>query len=173
MKCLSLHNYNMETNMKKVILSLLMCVMTLAASAQVLKTVDVKANLRGDLGLGAGVTIGLTNSVDFTPSLNIYFGDDFLTIDGDFHLNLPVGDSFVIYPIAGPTIAHDRWTSADPVSLNKKKHSKMYLGVNLGCGGRYTVNNSLDVFAELKYQYLFGSKGWDDTFFTVGASFPL
>lgn len=149
--------------MKKVILSLLMCIMALSASAQ-LKTFDAKLNLRGDLGLGAGVTLGLTNSVDLAPSVNIYFGDGTcFTLDGDFHLNLPVGDEFTVYPLVGPAIFHN--------SYDHRSWSK--LGVNLGCGGRYNVTNTLDIFAELKYQFLFDADGFDDTFFTVGVSFPI
>ena len=42
--------------MKKILLMAVMCLMTMSAMAQI-KSVEVKANLRGDFGIGAGLTI--------------------------------------------------------------------------------------------------------------------
>lgn len=149
--------------MKKLFFALMMCIMGLTASAQGIKTVDVKANLRGDFGLGVGATWGMTQAIDLAPSFNYYFGDgaNSFTIDGDFHWNIPAADAFTIYPLAGPCIFH----VGGDADFTK-------FGVNLGCGARYDLGK-VSVFGEAKYQFLFNANGADDTFFTIGVSFPL
>lgn len=149
--------------MKKLLLSLLMCVVAMTASAQI-KSFDVKANLRGDFGLGIGITMPTkASSLDFAPSFNYYFGDSkSFTIDGDFHWNFNVAPEFDVYPLAGPAIFH---TSAGDGCTK--------FGVDLGVGARYFINDSMSAFAEAKYQYLFDANGFDDTFATIGVSFAF
>lgn len=144
--------------MKKIFVTLMLCVMTIAASAQV-KSVDVKADLRGDFGLGAGVTLGLADKIDLAPRFNYYFADggsNLFTIDGDFHYNFNVADKFDVYPIAGLVYLH-------ATDFNK-------LGVNLGVGGKYQIKDNLGLFIEAKYQWV---DGWDDTYFSLGVNIGI
>ena len=71
--------------MKKFFIATILAVAAvLPASAQV-RSLDMKANLRSDFGLGIGVTFQLPRNFEFAPSLNYYFNDsNTLTIDGDF-----------------------------------------------------------------------------------------
>lgn len=146
--------------MKKIFLTVMTCVMAMTASAQV-KSVDFKANLRGDFGLGVGITTALNEKIDFAPSFNYYFNDghDSFTIDGDFHYNFPLGNSFSAYPMVGAVLFH------------AKDFTKF--GLNAGAGLNYDVNGKIGVFAEAKYQFLFDAKGADDTFLTLGVHYSF
>ena len=50
--------------MKKLFLTLLMCVSVFTVSAQ-LKTVDLRVGVRNTFGIGGGITIGILDFVDF------------------------------------------------------------------------------------------------------------
>lgn len=146
--------------MRKVFLSVAMCAMVMAASAQI-KSVDVKANMRSDFGLGIGITTALNEKIDFAPSFNYYFseGANPFTIDADFHYNFGLADSFTVYPMAGAVLFH-------VTDFTK-------FGLNVGAGARYDVNEKIGVFAEAKYQFLIDANGADDTFFTLGVNYSF
>ena len=83
--------------MKKLFLMAVMCVMTMSAMAQI-KSVDVKANLRGDFGLGVGITMPILENIDFAPNFNYYFSDGTVfTIDGDFHYNFELDQNWSVF----------------------------------------------------------------------------
>ena len=148
--------------MKKIILSMILGIMTIAASAQI-KTVDIKGNLRGDFGIGGGITLGINDKIDFAPAFNYFFADgdaNCWTIDADFHYNFDVAQDFTVYPILGATLFH---TGSGDASYTK-------FGVNLGCGCQYDFSSSLAGFVDLKYQYV---DGWDDTYFSLGVKIAL
>lgn len=141
---------------------LVLCFTAFAAQAQI-KSVELKTNLRGDFGLGLGVTMPATGTLDFAPSFNYYFGsNNTFTLDGDFRWNFDAGNMLMVYPLAGPAIFH----SGTDKSVTK-------IGVNLGIGGNYYVNDRISVFGEAKYQFLFNADGFDDTFASIGISFAL
>lgn len=146
--------------MRKVFLSVAMCAVTMVASAQI-KSVDLKANMRSDFGLGIGITTALNEKIDFAPSFNYYFtdGSNPFTIDADFHYNFDLADSFTLYPMAGAVLFH-------VTDFTK-------IGLNLGAGARYQVNEKIGVFAEAKYQFLFDANGADDTFFSLGVNYSF
>ena len=149
--------------MKKIILTMMLCVMTLAASAQ-FKSFDVKGDLRGDFGLGVGVTANLFDKIDIAPSFNYYFTDKDVTtyvLEADLHYDFNVAQQFTVYPIAGLAWYHCGVKNFD--SVNK-------LGVKLGVGARYNITSSIAAFAEGKYQWVDGA---DDTYFSLGVSFGL
>lgn len=144
--------------MKKIFVTLMLCIMTIAASAQI-KSVDVKADLRGDFGLGAGITMGIVDKIDFAPRFNYYFaghGANLFTIDADFHYNIPVAESFKVYPAVGLVYLH-------ATGFNK-------VGVNLGAGAQYSITDNLGAFIEAKYQWV---DGWDDTYFSLGVNIGI
>lgn len=137
--------------MKKLYATLIFCVMTLAASAQI-TSIDIKGNLRHDFGVGVGFTADLTNNFELSPSFNYYFNDEkFFHIDADFHYNIRLERNFTIYPIVGTTYYH-----AD--HFNK-------LGVDLGAGMKYDFTKILAGFVEGKYQWVDGA---DDSYFSLG-----
>lgn len=160
--------------MKKIFVAFMMCVMAVTASAQ-LKSVDVKADLRGDFGLGAGVTLGLAPNLDFAPNFNYYFvdGGNCFTLDGDFHYNINLDNALTLYPLAGVLWYHAK---ADDVTIDGHKVSGASwnkLGINLGCGLRYDLNAQWGIFAEAKYQFIVDADGADDTFFSLGVNYKF
>lgn len=153
--------------MKKLFLVALMCVMTVSAMAQI-KSVDVKANLRGDFGLGAGITMPILPSIDFSPSFNYYFADGgtMFTVDADFHYNFDLGQNWSFYPLAGLSWFH---VGTDNIGdIKGEDYNK--IGVNIGCGVRYDINEKWAAIAEAKYQWV---DGWDDTFFSLGVNYKF
>ena len=137
--------------MKKIFATLLLAVMTVAASAQV-KSIDIKGNLRSDFGIGVGITADLTNNFEISPSFNYYFTDpSYFHIDADFHYNIGLGSNFTLYPIVGATYFH-----AD--DYNK-------FGVDLGAGIKYDFTQKIAGFVEGKYQWI---DGGDDSYFSLG-----
>ena len=137
--------------MKKIFATLLLAVMTVAASAQV-KSIDIKGNLRSDFGVGVGITADLTNNFVISPTFNYYFTDpSYFHIDADFHYNIGLGSNFTLYPIVGATYFH-----AD--DYNK-------FGVDLGAGIKYDFTQKIAGFVEGKYQWV---DGGDDSYFSLG-----
>ena len=133
--------------MKKFFIATILAVAAvLPASAQV-RSLDMKANLRSDFGLGIGVTF----------PLNYYFNDsNTLTIDGDFRYRFELPRNFSLYPILGPVFFH-----AD--DYNK-------LGVDIGLGFAYDINSHWAIGAEGKYQYV---DDWDDAYLSFCASYKF
>lgn len=142
--------------MKKILSTLVLCVMTLAASAQV-KSIDIKGNLRSDFGLGIGISADLPKNFEIAPSFNYYFGDhDYFHIDADFHYNVDLGSSFTFYPIVGATYYH-----ADDFDK---------FGIDLGAGVKYDFTKRLAGFVEGKYQWVDGN---DDSYFSLGVKIAI
>lgn len=142
--------------MKKIFSTLVLCVMTLAASAQV-KSIDVKGNLRHDFGIGVGITADLTKNFELSPSFNYYFGDNsYFHIDADFHYNVALGNNFTFYPIVGATYYH------------AKDYNKF--GIDLGAGAKYDFTSRIAGFVEGKYQWVDGA---DDSYFSLGVKIGI
>lgn len=147
--------------MKKIILMTVMCVMTLSAMAQI-KSVDVKGNLRGDFGLGVGVTMPILENIDFAPNFNYYFTDGTVfTIDADFHYNFDLDQNWTLYPMIGLLWFH----SAPEIGEDYNK-----IGANIGGGARYNIDSQWAVFAEAKYQWV---SDFDETFFSLGVNYKF
>ena len=68
--------------MKKLFLTLLMCVSVFTVSAQ-LKTVDLRVGVRNTFGIGGGITIGILDFVDFAPNFNYFFTENGSTFSAD------------------------------------------------------------------------------------------
>ena len=153
--------------MKKLFMVALVCTMTVSAMAQI-KSVDVKANLRGDFGIGAGITMPVLESIDFAPTFNYYFADgcNMFTVDADFHYNFELDQTWTIYPMAGLLWFHN---GVDGIGEAKGEDYNK-LGVNIGVGARYDINDRWAAIAEAKYQWV---DGWDDTFFSLGVNYKF
>lgn len=148
--------------MKKIFVTLALAVMTIAASAQI-QSVDIKGDLRGDFGLGVGLTTGIVKEIDFAPSFNYYFVNNghVWTIDADFHYNFDVAEDLQVYPLAGLSLCN--WGVKGFSSTTK-------IGVNLGGGVKYELTSVVGIFAECKYQWVNGA---DDTFFALGVNIGI
>lgn len=148
--------------MKKIILMTIMCIMTLSAMAQI-KSVDVKGNLRGDFGLGVGVTMPLQENIDFSPSFNYYFSEGVTyTIDADLHYNFNLEQGWSVYPLVGLLWFHHAPKMGEG-DINK-------IGANIGGGARYNIDSQWAVLAEAKYQWV---SNFNETFFSIGVSYKF
>lgn len=145
--------------MKRIVLLVVVCLTCLGAFSQemIVRSFDVKANLRSDFGIGVGMTMNvLAPSIDFAPSYNYYFrGNDANAwhLDGDFHYNFFFPSDVELYPLVGLTFFHC---------------GKSYFGMNLGGGLTYNFSDSWALKSELKYQFV---HRWDDLYFSVGFSY--
>lgn len=148
--------------MKKIIASLMLGAFATAASAQV-KTVDIKGDLRGDFGLGVGISADLTKNFEFSPSLNYYFIDNCtcLQLEADFHYNIDLGKEFTFYPVVGAGLQYakpDHWDGSTDFLIN------------LGGGIKYDFSSNVAGFVECKYQWV---DGGDDTYFSLGVKIGI
>lgn len=167
--------------MKKIFISMIFCVMAIAASAQV-ETLDIKANLRGELGLGIGLTADIGNDFEFSPSLNYEFWDcgTHLDVEGDFHYNVDLGKKFTFYPVFGLLLHYrafddDHWHDPHHHHHDYDGHydccnEKLRLGVDLGVGFKYDFSRKCAGFIEGKYQYV---KHNSDSYFSMGVKIAI
>lgn len=145
--------------MKKFLLIAVLCISTISAYASGLRSFDMRANLRSDLGLGIGLTFDLPKGFEAAPSLNYYFnGDNTLTIDGDFRYRFDLPRNFSIYPLAGILFFH----------TNHHDHGCNKVGLNIGGGFGYDINSNWNIGLEVKYQYV---NDWDDVYLSLGVSY--
>lgn len=149
--------------MKKIFLMAVMCIMTITAMGQQIKSVEFKGNLRGDFGIGAGFTMPIfEDKIDFSPNFNYYFTDGTVfTLDADFHYNFRMDQNWTLYPMAGLAWFH----GSDKIGKDYNK-----IGANLGGGARYDINSQWAAFVEAKYQWV---TDFDDSFFTLGMSYKF
>lgn len=151
--------------MRKIIISFMLCVMSLTTSAQI-KSLDLKGSLRSDFGLGAGITFGVLEYVDFAPSFTYYFPSDgtAFSVDTEFHYNIDVNDRIGLYPVIGGTIYHRNYS---------QKADRTKIGLNAGVGIRYFLTDQVSLIGEAKYQFLFMGDNLDDPVISVGISLNL
>lgn len=154
--------------MKKLLLSLVLCVMAITASAQ-LKSVDAKLDLRGDFGFGAGVTLGVGDKIEIAPSASLYFPASHYTMytaDVNVHYLLPfeIHEQLELYPLAGVGYYHYSYDYAG----YDWSHNELL--INVGAGARWHINDAWAAFAEEKFQIV---DGYNSNFMTVGISFKF
>lgn len=162
--------------MKKVFLSLALCAVAFAASAQ-LKSIDGRIDYIWDTGFGVGATIGITDQIEVAPSFALYFpgGDNSLwTAGADAHYLLPeFVEKLDLYPIAGIGFYHTSYEEAyvaNDYEIKYRDKSDNTVFINAGAGARYHFHEQWAAFAEVKYQLV---DGWNHEFFTAGISFKF
>lgn len=148
--------------MKKIIASMMLGAIATAASAQV-KSVDIKGDLRGDFGLGIGISADLGKNFEFSPSLNYYFIDHCtcFQLEADFHYNIDLGKNFTFYPVVGAGLNYGKAEGCD---------ASTDLLINLGAGIKYDFSSNVAGFIEGKYQWV---DGGDDTYFSLGVKIGI
>ncbi len=142
--------------MKRILLMVFVCLLCTGASAQIIRTFDVKANLRSDFGVGVGMTVNLmVPHLDLAPSYNYYFcrGKNAWHIDADLHYNFDVASLVELYPLGGVTYYY---------------RGKGYAGLNLGAGVTYNFAPEWALKGELKYQFV---KRYDDLYVSIGMAY--
>jgi len=152
--------------MKKLLISALMVAMTLGAFAQKSKN-SFQANvLYGSKieTVGFGLTFNLTGKKhEFSPSINVYLPKDDVKvheINFDYHRLYGIGNKIKVFPIIGFAIASwdgDTDSIEEGMGTGLVNDNGTKLGANLGIGGRYAINDSLDAGFQLKYSAMSGS----------------
>lgn len=157
--------------MKKLLFTLVLSFLACVSFAQI-KSVDAKIDYRagvfgpkGDAGAGLGVTIELSEKIDFAPRFNWYMVSDGtrFTAEADLHYNLTeISDDFYLYPLLGAGVYHYNWKDTESHNHNK-------VLINAGCGIGYPLSEYFTVFGEAKYQIIAGEDS--DTYFSAGISY--
>lgn len=94
---------------------------------------------------------GLTFFLPKTETQNIPFAgtiktkSTLLSFDIDGHYHFAINDQIKVYPLSGLNITNVS------VSVNNTKTGDTKVGLNVGAGGTYKINESLNAFAETKY----------------------
>ena len=167
--------------MKKVFLSLALCSIALAASAQ-LKSIDATYDYLNNTGIGAGVTFGLgdliegADSFEFAPRASLYFpsSGSCYTLSADVHYLLPeFVENLEIYPLGGLGFYHNNYKAREyDKNMNWKTVTVTdnNLLFQVGGGARYHFHENWAGFAEEKFQITDGSLY---NYLTVGISYTF
>lgn len=150
--------------MKKLLFSLVLCLLTVSASAQV-KSVDAKFGLRSESGLAVGITAGIGENFEIAPAINFFFpsAGNMFVADVDLHYLLPkITEQLDLYPIVGVGYFHYGFDKADI------KVSENQASFNIGFGARYCIADHWAVFAEEKIQII---NGYNSNFLSLGISY--
>jgi len=111
-----------------------------------------------NLGIQARGRISLDENFKIVPNLTYFFTDDnelfdtnYFSIDGDVHYVFDL-ESVELYPLAGINIGIVRVEYDGPGSSNiDSDDSDTELGLNIGGGALYQINDQLTGFGELKF----------------------
>lgn len=135
----------------------------LVAVALMACSINVKAQEKGDItlgaqfvygmesnyknmGLGVKMQYGLTDNIRLEPSFNYFFEKDYLKVwdvNINAHYVFKVAEKFNLYPLAGITM----------VGLSPDEgDGETYFGGNIGVGAEYWFTPAFALNAEMKYQ---------------------
>lgn len=125
-------------------------------------------------GIQANATFRVSQKFGIAPSATFYFTDEdegpyfdsYLALNLDGHYMLVTDPEYHIYALGGLNVTtYDR---NDEFFDNGPDDSETELGLNLGLGGEYHLDN-FSLFSDLKY--VFG--GFDRVVLAVGVRFPI
>lgn len=116
-----------------------------------------------NFGIGAKFQYNLTDAFRIEPSATYFLKKDNVNmwdINANVHYLFHIGDSFVLYPLAGLTFVG--WK----VSWEGASVSETKFGANLGAGAQYWLTSSFGLNFEAKYQIV---SDIDRPVFSLGA----
>jgi hypothetical protein len=125
-------------------------------------------------GIQLGATFRVSPQFAIAPDIGIYFPDDddtprfidsFFTINLNGHYIFEADDDYHIYALGGLNVSTIGFDSNDDAFDDD---SESELGLNLGLGGEYHLDN-LSLFSELKYIV----SDFDQVVLAAGVRFPL
>ena len=177
--------------MKKVLLTLVFCAVALVGYAQ---KGEMMASAQFMLGAGQGVTspgLGAKFSYSITDpwrvaaSFDYGFRNNYIAtwdINFDAHYQFFFGKGMRAYPLAGFTVMgyqtkikvvdSDFWGDYEaPEGKTTYKDNTTCVGVNLGGGFQYDINDSWAVYTEMKGQFV--SNHGSRYVWTVGGSYKF
>lgn len=138
--------------MRKIFLSTLLLLGGLSTTAQNKNSLQANVMYGSKIEtVGIGLSFNLTGRKhEFSPSINLYLPKDDVKvqeINFDYHRLYGIGNKIKVFPILGLGIAV--WDNSE--DENSSSESETKFGVNLGLGGRYTINDKFDVGFQFKY----------------------
>ena len=152
---------------------MLACAMLLSAAMfaqQGEKSVGANLKYRLDdpnnIGVGAKFQYGFTDKIRGEASFNYFLKKDytsFYDVNINAHYLIPVG-SLTVYPLAGVTL--QGWN----VEVGGYSADDSDVGVNVGAGIEYPLNDKLKVNAEFTYKYV---KDADSPFIGLGIAYKF
>lgn len=140
------------------------------------------------LGIDVRGQYGITDKIDGTASFTYFFPnkEDFyggemkwnvweLNFDG--HYIFTNSDQYAAYGLAGLNITGTHWSTnyeyTDPYTGQTEKYdesdSDTDIGLNIGGGGQYNINEKIGAFGEIKYVI----SNYDQLVFTFGIIYGL
>lgn len=109
--------------------------------------------------VGFGLTFNLTGKKhEFSPSINLYLPKNdakVKEINFDYHRLYGIGEKVTVFPIIGLGLAEWDGFSGEGESALGDNDTKF--GLNLGLGGRYTINDRFDAGFQFKYSAMSSS----------------
>lgn len=120
-----------------------------------------------NFGIGAKFQYNLTDAFRIEPSATYFLKKDNVNmwdINANVHYLFHVGDSFVIYPLAGLTFVG--WKVSVEWEDMGASASETKFGANLGAGAQYWLTSSFGLNLEAKYQIV---SNIDRPIFSLGA----
>ncbi|MBP3353471.1 MAG: porin family protein [Bacteroidales bacterium] len=181
--------------MKKILVTLVLCVVALAAKAQ---ANEMSASAQFILGAGQGITnpgLGVKLSYGITDPWRVAASFDYgfktgantrsWDLNFDAHYQFYFGRGFRVYPLVGLAIVNYKWKMDKSVynalkleaamegeDIGKRPSDKTTcVGVNLGAGFQYDINDQWAVYSEVKGQIL--SKDGSRFVWAVGGSYKF
>lgn len=186
--------YNFKKKfMKKGLLLVAAILMMVAAHAQ-----KGKIAVGGGLAYGTEVEklgidlrgiYGITDKIDAAPSFTYFFPNKEDFLDGEIkvtwwelnlngHYNFMVKEQYSVYGIAGLNFSRVGWKAeytmpgygfTDDEKVDESD-GEMKVGLNLGAGGQYNVNEKMGVFLDMKYVIV---SDYDQLVFNFGVLFNI
>lgn len=120
-----------------------------------------------NFGIGAKFQYNLTDAFRIEPSATYFLKKDNVNmwdINANVHYLFHIGDSFVVYPLAGLTFVGWK-VSAEWEGIGASV-SETKFGANLGAGAQYWLTSSFGLNFEVKYQIV---SDIDRPIFSLGA----
>ncbi len=127
------------------------------------------------IGLHAGATFRVSEQLGIAPSINYYFAeeeapyffDTFLALNVDGHFMLVTDPEYHVYALGGLNLTSIGYGEDFPGD-EEFQDSETELGLNLGLGGEYHLEN-FSLFADLKYVI----SDFDRVVLAAGVRFPI
>lgn len=153
--------------MKKYVLTLCVALVSVCAFAQKgQKAVGLNLSYGSEIssfGIGAKGQYGFTDALRGEASFDYFFGESgssMWDINANVHYLFPVAKGIKIYPLAG--LAYTNWkTSYTDIEEEgndwkevETSSNEGKIGVNLGCGAQYDINDKWMASFEIKYQII-------------------
>ncbi|MGP1590982.1 MAG: outer membrane protein [Prevotella sp.] len=158
--------------MKKIIFMAFFALVSTFASAQELGVQGLYRTDSGHFGLGVQGRYNFTKEIRGAASFNYYFQTNNVSsweLNANAQYLFPVGNGFTLYPLAGLTYLHTT-AHVDNLVTGANNVSSGKLGVNLGGGVDYQLNDKVKLNAEPRLQLVGGS---NELVLSVGVVYSL